>query len=138
MTKTTGKACTILRLREDEFTCSLLRLHNFGESTEDAPPSPPVAYNYGDFLKALRKSVTDFNCRWYSANEYAIIQAEVLSTQPRAQRFLRRIGFQEIRCDHYLKYPDHGISLFVMPVSDFLEKIKTTTKASRKAPPAGE
>lgn len=132
--KDLGNCCTPAII-QDDLTCSLLRLYNFGEGVEDMEAGPPVAYNYYDFIEALRRSVKHFPySKWDKVSDFALIQAEVLTTQPRARRFLRRMKFQETVCDSYLKYPKHGISHFVMPVAKFLEILETTPTKSKPKP----
>lgn len=115
---------TIPVLCENANCCSALELINLGEP-HDGWDYDPVATTLPAFKTALRKAVSTHDEEtWDSpASHFSLVWAATTTTQPKARKFLRQLGFQELVVKKYKKAP-HGISHFFMSAEDFINAIK--------------
>lgn len=123
-------------------TCSLLILSDFGE---EAPTydddthnrKSPCAKDFKQFVGRLRQKVNSFNEGKLPDNittskctfdGFATIQATTASIQPLAEEWLERFGFERFGPTAKRKHQYTKLSIWLMPVSTFLETLTAWEK----------
>ncbi len=132
-----------LHLEEDENTCSILHLVGFGEQSptydedENGGTKSDHASSFSKFKAHLRDVVRlwdeGYDKHYYDVTQpaaskkvhrMAYVDATTCSLQPRAEKYLEKLGFQKIGPFSKLKHSNTVLTLWVMAAPDFIEAIK--------------
>lgn len=123
--------------------CVALILKDFGEKTpmgngnivdgvivesNNFLTSTPEFNNFEGFKSLLKEKVKQHDKGWgdnkiYHAKNMAVVQAITISSQPKTEEALEKLGFTRFGPLKKLKHPSTTLSVWLMAIPDFLKAI---------------